>query len=258
MPRRLGHAAVALPGLLVAGCLFGAPSASPSPAASAAPSVSAGPSGSVAPPTATPVPTPGPDAVPTFTAGTTVATNAGGLRVRSGPGLSQGVITLLPTGSRLVVELGPVRAEGHGWYLVRDADADEPTFEEGWVAAGFMPTPYLVPSTFELPFNPILAGFGHDGAGEFGPVHVADANITVLWVASPLNGSGCTFSVDFTPGSGTAVPAIRATIGAAPAPGNLYGQFFAEHPELVGDLFVKVTSDCSWALTFVRSDPIGT
>jgi len=46
-------------------------------------------------------------------------------------------------------------------------------------------------------------------------------------------------------------------VGTAPAPGNLYGNFFAEHPELVGDLFLRVTSDCAWALSIARSVPIG-
>jgi len=241
----------------LAGCVLAGPSATPATTASASPSASAGPSEFAPPPTATAIPTPGPDDIPTFTAGTTVATNASGLRVRSGPGTSAGVITLLPTGSRLVVELGPVRASGHGWYLVRDADADDPTFDEGWVAAGFMPNPWLVPATFDLPFNPIVAGFGLVGNGEFGPVNLQDANYAVRWVASPVAGEGCTFIVAFTPGAGTAVPAIHATIGSAPAPGNLYGGFFAEHPELVGDLFVSVTSECSWALTFIRTEPIG-
>lgn len=260
MPARSRHVAPALSVLLalgMAGCLFAAPSATPSLTPSASSSTSGGPSESILAPTPTATPTPGPEAIPTFAAGATVASNAGGLRVRSGPGTIQGVVALLPAGSHLVVELGPMRAEGYGWYLVRDADPDDPVFEEGWVAAGFMPDPYLVPATFDLPFNPIVAGFGHDGDAQFGPVHIEDANYAVRWVASPLNGSGCSFSVDFTPGAGTAVPAIRATIGSAPAPGNLYGQFFAAHPELAGDLFVSVTSDCSWALSFVRSEPIG-
>jgi hypothetical protein len=168
------------------------------------------------------------------------------------------VLTLLPTGSNLVVVLGPVRTDGHGWYLVRDADVDEPTFDEGWVAAGFAPNPWLVPASFELPFNPIVTGFAHEGDGEFGPVPIADANYAVRWVASVLPGTGgCTFSVDFVPGSGTAVHAISATLGTAPAPGNLYTDFFAGHPELTGDLFVRVASDCSWALTFLRSEPVG-
>ena len=255
--RRLAPIAASLATVLLSGCLFGSPSASPSPSSSAAAS-SAQPSASAPPATATAAPTPGPDAVPTYTAGTRVATSAGGLRVRSGPGTSQGVLTLLPTGSKLVIELGPVRHDGHGWYLVRDADTRAPAFDEGWVAAGFMPSPYLVPATFDLPYNPIVAGFAHDGNGEFGPVPVSDANYAVRWVASARAGtSGCTFSVDFVPGSGTAVPAVRATVGAAPAPGNLYTDFFAGHPTLTGDLLVRVTSDCSWALTFLRSQPIG-
>jgi len=239
--------------LTLTGCLFGSPSASPSASiASAAASASVGPSVSLPPATPTVPPTPGPDKIPTYTAGTKVATNAAGLRVRSGPGTSQGVLVSLPQGSKLVVELGPVRAEGYGWYLVRDADAADPKFEEGWVAAGFMPDPFLVPATFDLPFNPIVAGFAHDGDGQFGPVRIEDANYAVTWVASAPSAS-CDFAVDLVPGAGTAVPAIRATIGANPAPGNLYGQFFAAHPELVGDVFVKVTTGCSWALTFLRT-----
>lgn len=256
--RRSGPIALVLSSVLLGGCLFGSPSASPSAGEAASQAASVQPSTSAPPATATAVPTPGPDAIPTFTAGTTVATGASGLRVRSGPGLSQGVLTLLPTGSNLVVVLGPVRVDSWGWYLVRDADADEPTFEEGWVAAGFMPTPYLVPATFELPFNPIVAGFAHEGNGEFGPVNIADANYAVRWVASVLpGGSACSFSADLVPGSGTAVPAVRTVLGTAPAPGNLYGDFFASHPELVGDLFLRVSSDCGWALSIVRSEPIG-
>jgi hypothetical protein len=257
----LRHAPITsvLAALLLAGCLLGSPSPSPSPSAvaSAAATVSAGPSGSVPPVSATPAPTPGPDAVPTFTAGARVATHASGLRVRSGPGTSQGVVALLPTGAKLVVVLGPVHADAHGWYLVRDADANAPTFDQGWVAAGFMPSPYLVPATFALSFNPIVAGFAHDGDGEFGPVSIADANYAVSWVASVRpGGSGCSFSVDFVPSSGTAVPAIRATLGTAPTPGNLYTNFFAAHPGLTGDVVVRVTSDCGWALTFLRSQPV--
>jgi hypothetical protein len=243
--------------VLLGGCLLGNPSPSPSASAVASGLASVAPSGSLPPASATPAPTPGPDAIPTFTAGTRVTTSASGLRVRSGPGLSQGVITLLPTGSNLVVELGPVRTDSHGWYLVRDADADEPTFTEGWVAAGFMPSPFLSPANFELPFNPIVAGYAHEGNAEFGPVSLQDANYEVLWVAAVLpGGASCAFSADLVPGSGTAVPAVRATLGTAPAPGTLHSDWFAGHPELVGDVFLRVTSDCSWALTFVRSEPL--
>ena len=249
---------LALPTVLLAGCLFGSPSISPSSSPAGSQAVSVQPSASAPPASATTAPTPGPDAIPTFTAGTTVKTSASGLRLRKGPGLTSGVVTLLPSGSKLVVELGPVRNDSWGWYLVRDADAAEPTFQEGWVAAGFMPTPYLAPATFELPFNPIVAGFAHEGNGEFGPVRIEDANYAVRWVAAVLpGGGGCSFSADLVPGTATAVPAIRATLGTAPAPGSLYGDFFTAHPELVGDIFLRVTSDCSWALTVVRSEPVG-
>jgi hypothetical protein len=243
--------------LLLGGCLFGTSSPSPSSSATTSLVPSVLPSTSAPPATATVAPTPGPDAIPTFTAGTRVATAASGLRVRSGPGTDQRVITLLPTGSDLVVELGPVRTDSYGWYLVRDADADAPSFVEGWVAAGFMPKPFLAPANFDLPFNPIVAGFAHEGDGEFGPVSLLDANYEILWVASVLpGGGGCSFSADLVPSTGTAVPTVRATLGTAPAPGVQHSDFFASHPELVGDVILRVTSDCSWALTFVRSEPV--
>ncbi|MEP7040096.1 MAG: SH3 domain-containing protein [Chloroflexota bacterium] len=255
--RRSGPLGMALSTFVLGGCLFGSQSPSPSSSGSASLPASREPSTSATPAIATAVPTPGPDKIPTYTAGTTVTTAASGLRVRSGPGLGQGVLTMLPDGSDLVVELGPVRADSHGWYLVRDADAAEPTFTEGWVAAGFVPTPYLVPASFDLPFNPIVAGFAHEGNGEFGPVHLLDANYTLTYVAAALPGAaGCSFSADLVPGSGEPVPALRATLGSAPAPGNLYGDFFAGHPELVGDIFLRVTSDCGWALSFIRGEPL--
>lgn len=256
--RRFAPLAPVLLALVLGGCLFGSPSPSPLASTTQSAAASAAPSIAVPSPTPSVAPTPGPDAIPTFTAGTKVSTAGDGLRVRSAPGTIQSVLASLPSGSNLVVELGPVRTDGYGWYLVHDADAREPAFEEGWVAAGFMPTPYLVPATFDLPSNPIVAGFAHEGNGEFGPVRVTDANYAVRWVAAVLPGaSGCSFSVDLVPSSGTAVPTIRATLGTAPAPGNLYGAFFAAHPELVGDLLLRVTSDCSWALTFIRTATVG-
>jgi hypothetical protein len=254
--RPLGPLALIVLTILLSGCLFGSPSPSPSATATTSFAPSLLPSSSGSPATAIAVPTPGPDAIPTFTAGTRVTTSASGLRVRSKPGTGQSVITLLPTGSNLVVELGPVRTDSYGWYLVRDADADAPAFDEGWVAAGFMPKPFLSAANFELPFNPIVAGFAHEGDGEFGPVVLQDANYEILWVASVLpGGGGCSFSADLVPKTGTAVPAVRATLGTAPAPGVQHSDFFASHPELVGDVILRVTSDCSWALTFVRVEP---
>ncbi|MDP9249849.1 MAG: SH3 domain-containing protein [Chloroflexota bacterium] len=249
--RRLGIGPLVV---LLSGCALLAPGASPTPSQSLPPSsVSARPSVSLPPATPTLVPTPGPDAIPTFTAGTKVATNVSGLRLRSRPGTSQSVIAALPAGSKLIVELGPLRVDSYGWYLVHDADSNPPKFTEGWVAAGFAPDPFLVPATFNLLFNPILAGYAHQGDGDFGPVRITDANVAVRWAASPPTAGSCSFAVDLKPGSGTAVPAIRATVGSVPVPGDLYSQFFAAHPELTGDIFVHVASQCSWALTFIST-----
>jgi hypothetical protein len=197
-------------------------------------------------------PTPGPDAVPVFFAGQKVASDAPGLRVRSRPGTDEPVLAILPEGADLLVEMGPVLIDGFGWYSVLDSDPDKPEFSKGWVAAGFEPDPFVVPSDFELSINPYIGGFAHDGDGEFGPVRVVDANHGMRWIAAAQDADGCGFSVDLRPGSGTAVPTIRATIGGVAAPGDIHPQFFASHPELIGDLFAIVTSDCSWALTFVR------
>lgn len=212
--------------------------------------------------TATAVPTPTPSSgpnladVPLFTAGGQAATNAPGLRVRSRPGLEQRVITTLGVDADLLIGLGPIWVDDNGWYLVRDADADDPEFGEGWVAAGFEPDPFLIPASFEVRRNPFLDGFAHDADGQFGPVFLPDADVSVRWIAAPPTADGCSFFVDFTAGSGEPVSAIRATVGAVVAPGELFSRFFAEHRGLVDkDLFVTVTSDCSWALTFVRQQP---
>jgi hypothetical protein len=240
--------------LLLAACSVTEPSApiSPTPLATTQPTPSATTASPTEAETATPSPTPGPEAIPVFFAGQQAASNAPGLRVRSRPGTQQQVLALLPEGADLLVALGPVLVDGFGWYLVLDSDAADPQFTEGWVAAGFEPDPFLAPSSFDLEFNPFVAGFAHDRDGEFGPVRIDGTNYGVRWVAAATDADGCAFSVDLRPGAGTAVPAIRATIGGLPAPGDLYAQFFSDHPELVGDLFAVVTSDCSWALTFVR------
>ncbi|HEX2141191.1 MAG TPA: SH3 domain-containing protein, partial [Candidatus Limnocylindria bacterium] len=256
-------APTALPALLaiamvVGGCLLaepiasGSPSLPPSvPAAASVPPESESPAATVAPEA-----TPGADAVPRLAVGSGATTNAPGLRVRSRPGTAQRVITTMGVDHDLLVGMGPVIVEGLGWYQVRDADADEPAFREGWVAAGFEPDPFLIGTAFAVEFNPYLAGYAHDADGEFGPVLLPGADVTLRWIASPPTDLGCSFAVDLRPGGGQPVPAIRSTVGAFPAPGEVFSDYFAGHPELIGpEVFVIVTSDCSWALTFVRPDP---
>lgn len=243
---------------LLTGCATesGSPSpaasvASATPAASASGLVSVDPSASG---DATPSPTPPSGTPPFFSSGDQVETSASSVRVRLRPGLSgQILVQGLPLGAKLLVVLGPIEVDGYGWYQVQDAEAASPDFEAGWVASGFEPDPWLVHSSFELSVNPYIGGFAHTGDGEFGPVVLASGpGYYVDWVAAPPGSSGCTFSVDLVPGGGEPVSAIRATLGAALAPGRLQMQFFSSHPELVGDVFVSVSTTCRWALAFVE------
>ena len=250
--RRSGVLLLTVP--LLAGCLLLEPVPTPQPIPTRSPT----PAATTVPPT----PTPGPTAqatqgladVPVFTAGDTATTTAGGLRLRTRPGVDRLVTGVLGPDVGVLIGLGPVFVDGNGWYLVRDPDrAAPPRFNEGWVASGFEPHPFLLPAEFEARRNPYLAGFAGDQGGQFGPVRLPDADVAVRWIAAALTPDGCSFSVDLTPADGDPVPAIRATIGSAPAPGDLFGSFFEDHPELIRtDLMVTVDSACSWALTFVK------
>ena len=239
---------------LLAGCLLlePVPTPRPIPTRSPSPLPTAGPPTPTERPTA--APTPGLDDVPAFTPGDTATTAAGGLRLRTRPGLEHLVTGVLGPDVGVLVGLGPVFVDGNGWYLVRDPDRTAPPrFDEGWVAAGFEPDPFLTPAAFEAARNPYLAGFAGDQGGQFGPVRLPNADVAVRWIAAALTPDGCGFSVDLAPADGDPVVAIRASIGSAPAPGDLFSSFFADHPELIDtDLTVVVDSSCSWALSFVK------
>lgn len=239
---------------LLAGCLLLEPLPTPQPIPTRSPS----PVPTTAPPTPTPrpttQPTPGIDDVPVFTAGDTALTTAGGLRLRTRPGLDRLVTGVLGPDVGVLVGLGPVFVDGNGWYLVRDPNRTvPPRFDEGWVAAGFEPDPFLVPAEVAVGRNPFLAGFASDQGGLFGPIRLPNADVGIRWIAAALTPDGCTFSVDLDPADGEPVAAIRATVGSAPAPGDLFSSFFEDHPELIGtDLTVIVDSRCSWALSFIE------
>jgi hypothetical protein len=252
-----------LAAVLVAGCGFlPAPPNQPSSAgeASFTPAPTSVPTPPPTPtPSPTPEPTPGADAVPVFLAGAQVATNADGLRVRSRPGVEQRVVTTLALDTDLLVALGPVLIDGFGWYQVAnpaalDPEVEEVAWDEGWVAAGFEPDPFLISSSFEVLSNPFIAGFAHDTDGEFGPIHIPDANHGIRWIAANVRPNGCRFALDLARGQREPVPAVRTPVGGVPASGELFPQFFETHPDLIGDILVQVTSDCSWALTFVRHE----
>jgi hypothetical protein len=213
-------------------------------------------------PTLAPSPTPSPDPtpnladVPGFVGGEIVVTALDGLRVRHRPGLASVVVTgLLPIGSELHVLMGPIPLDGVGWYLVGDADVDEPEFREGWVAAGFEPDPFLRGTGRTMDGSPVVASFAFTGDAEYGPVGIADEHHAVRWVAVDPGRRRCTFAVRIAPADGEPTQAIRATIGADLVPGTLQPAFFAAQSHLRGQVFLDVESTCAWSLTIVRVPP---
>jgi hypothetical protein len=242
--------------LLLGGCLVDIqqPARTPRPTASPSPTPSA-----TAVPTARPSPTPGLKAVPGFIAGDRVTVSAPGLRVRARPGVEGRVLTSLGAGAQLLVALGPVWFDDTGWYLVADANRADLGVGSGWVAAGTTDDPFLSPATFDVRRNPYLAGFAGESDVEAGPVMLANAHVSVLWLAAPSTSAGCSFFVDLAAGNAKPVHAITATIGGAPAPGQLFSNFFLAHDGLVGaPVTMSVRSDCSWSLTFARERPAPT
>ena len=239
--------------LLAAACVLSplpTPTASPTASPSPTPTASVGTS-----PRASPSATEGPGAVPSFGAGDLVVTAIDGLRVRQGPGLSSNVVTgLLPRGAELEVAMGPIPIDGHGWYLVSDADAAEPDFDEGWIAAGFEPDAFVTPTGERAPRSTFVASFAHTGNAENGPVEIRSGDHRIRWVAVDPEGTGCAFGVSLAEGGDDPVPAIRATIGNGLVPGTLQPRAF-EELGVRGQVFVGVASDCAWALVIERVRP---
>jgi hypothetical protein len=258
MDRWAGAAATLLGWLLLAGCTL-PPLTTPTPRPSPTPSPTLMPTPTASPtamPTPSPPPTPDPAAIPRFDAGEIVATTFAGLRVRRAPDTDGVVATgLLGHQAEVQVIMGPVVSDAFGWYLVADADADEPTFSEGWLAAGYDPEPFLTPAGRPPEADPYLATFAHVGAGEFGPVTIADANHAIRWLAFDPERVGCTFSVSLTPAGAQPIPAIRATVGAAQTPGTLQPQYFSDQASIRGQVFVSVTGDCAWTMVIVQVPP---
>ena len=180
------------------------------------------------------------------------------VRVRDLPGTGWGVAAVLPPGAVVQVFLGPIRTDGFGWYLVRDADSAKPSFTEGWVAAGFSPDAFIAPdpSAKPPPNSPtFVAGYAGTREGDFGPFRL-EGNTALRWaIALPIGkpgGSVCRFTGTLTPSGGKAVTFLTTSTSDTPAPGTVQPAFFAQHTTLRGDLFLHVTSDCSWAVTVVR------
>jgi hypothetical protein len=180
--------------------------------------------------------------------------------VRDLPGTQWGVAANLPSGAKLQIVLGPVRTSGFGWYLVGDADAASPTFREGWVAAGYAPSPFLAISNEEPAPSPgaatYVAGWAALTNGTFGPVHVEGVTYALRWVAAlqpgAASGATCGFQAGLGLEGAEAVTFAKTTVARTPAPGIVQSSFFVSHPNLQRDLFLEVRSDCSWAVTVVR------
>lgn len=219
------------------------PTPSPSPTATpeATPAAVASPSGS---PTG---------AMPQFLAGERILTAIDGLRVRQRPGVSSVVIAgLLPLGAALQVVMGPIPVDDVGWYLVTDADEAEPQFEEGWIASGFEPEPFLEPTADEPASAPFVASFAQTGNAEYGPIEIGDGAHAIRWIAVDPERTRCTFSVSMASGGGEPVPAIRATVGNGVDPGTLQPNAF-DGLGVRGQVFVAVESDCAWAMVIARA-----
>ena len=230
------------------------PLRTPTPTPSPSPSPTPRPT---PPPTPSPTASPPPAAVvPDFAAGELVATTIDGLRVRGLPGFDRPIVTgLLPLAFELRVVMGPIPVDGLGWYLVADADEREPTFEEGWVAAGSEPDPLLASTGRIAEASPYVASLDQVGDAEHGPIEIGEGDHAIRWIALDPERRRCSFAVTFTPAAGgDPIPAIRATIGTGIDRGTLQTQSFAALG-LGGSVFVTVSSDCAWALVIVRVPP---
>lgn len=188
-----------------------------------------------------------------------MASEIDGLRVRQRPGVDAAISTgLLPLDAELQVVMGPFVTDELGWYLVTDADADEPQFDEGWVAAGYEPDPFLRATGRAPDGNPFVIGMAGRGDAEEGPVEIGEGHHTVRWIAADPERLGCRFAVSLTPAGGEPVATIRATIGAGIDRGTLQPQTFATLG-VRGPAFVGVATDCEWALVIQRvPDPLAT
>lgn len=238
--------------LLLAACVL-PPLPTPTPVPTPSPTPSSSPTASPTPtPSPSPSPTPDLGAIPDFTARELVATAIDGLRIRQRPGVTANVVTgLLPLGAELQVVMGPIPTDDLGWYLVTDADPAEPSFDEGWIAAGFEPDAWLTSTGEAANRSPYLASLAHIGDAENGPIDIGPGDRAIRWVAVDPERVACTFAVSLAEGSGDPVPAIRATIGNDIVPGTLQPASF-DALGLRGQVFVSVVSDCAWTLVIER------
>ena len=155
--------------------------------------------------------------------------------------------------------MGPFVVDGLGWYLVTDADPDEPQFEEGWVAAGAEPAPFLA-STGEIadpsPFVGLAGGHrrrrgGSDRDRRRRACHPLDRQRPRRRSAA---GSPSRSSRPAATRSRRSAPRWAQGIDR----GTLQPQTF-DALGVRGPAFATVASDCAWALVILRAaDPNAT
>ncbi len=240
--------------MLILGCTL-PPLATPTATATSTPTASPSPTRAVTP-SPSPTPSPTPPAIPDVTAGELITTRIAGLRVHQRPGVDELVVTrLLPLDAVLETVMGPVPVDDLGWYLVVDADAAEPEFEDGWVAAGSAPEPFLGTTGRQAEDSPFVTSMAQTGDAEEGPIEIdTEAEHRIRWIALDPERSRCAFAVSLALPSRDPIPAIRATVGSGVDRGTLQPQTFAALGAS-GPVFVSVASDCAWALVIVRVPP---
>ena len=249
-----GGRRVVLLGVLLAalaGCTI-PPLTTPTPRPTPTPTPIPTPSPTPEPPTPTPEPTPDRAAIPDFAAGEIVSALIDGLRVRQRPGTNAQISTgLLPLGAELEIVMGPFPVDAFGWYLVADADPTDPEFEEGWVAAGYEPSPFLRTTGRAADEVRYVASMAGSGDAEEGPIEIRGGDHAIRWIAADPERRGCRFAVSMAPSSQDPVPVIRATVGGGIDRGTLQPHTF-DALDVRGTVFATVASDCDWALVVER------
>lgn len=241
----------ALAAMIVVGACTIPPLSTPTPRPTSTPSPTPSPTPTPQPPTPTPDATPDAGAIPDFAAGEIVASLIDGLRVRQRPGIEAATIGLLPRAAELQVVMGPFPVDDFGWYLVADADAGEPQFGEGWVAAGYEPDPFLRVAGRVVDDHPFVASMAGFGDAEEGPIDIGPDDHAIRWIAADPERRRCSFGVSLTPAGGEAVTVIRAAVGGGLDRGTLQPQTFDAFG-VRGLAFASVASDCDWALVVLR------
>ena len=228
------------------------PLTTPTPRPTPTPTPVPTPSPTPEPPTPTPEPTPDRGAIPDFAAGEIISSLIDGLRVRQRPSTDAQISTgLLPLGAELEVVMGPFPADAFGWYLVADADPADPEFEEGWVAAGYEPNPFLRATGRAAEEVRYVASLAGSGDAEEGPIEIGGGDHAIRWIAADPERRGCRFSVSMARSSEDPIAVIRATVGGGIDRGTLQPQTF-DALGVRGTVFATVTSDCDWALVIER------